>query len=73
MNPALAGKDMGWSPGGKEERRYLHLTQEEVMAERLRLTNAQPESFRHHFFLGEVEVPALYLPPRVPTQVRVRV
>lgn len=40
MNPALAGKDMGWSPGGKEERRYLHLAEEEVMAERLRLADA---------------------------------
>ena len=37
MNPALAGKDMGWAPGGKEERRYLHLTEEEVMNERQRL------------------------------------
>lgn len=41
MNPALAGKDMGWTPGGKEDRRYLHLTEEEVMAERLRLASDQ--------------------------------
>lgn len=37
MNEAIAGKDMGWSPGSGEARRYLHLREEEVMEERLRL------------------------------------
>ena len=37
MNPALAGRDMGWAPGGKEERRYLHLQEDDLIQERLRI------------------------------------
>lgn len=37
MNTALAARDMGWSPGSKQEKRYLHIADEDVLNERLRL------------------------------------
>lgn len=44
MNPAVADRDMGWSPGTKQQGRYLHLHDDDVLAERLRLADETPDA-----------------------------
>ena len=42
MHPDLAGADMGWIPGSNQRKRYTHLTDHDVLHERLRLAG-------HHY------------------------
>jgi len=43
MHPTLAGADMGWIPGSQQQRRYTHLTDHDVLRERLRLAGQRFE------------------------------
>jgi hypothetical protein len=42
MKTALAGADMGWTPGSRQAHRYTHILDSDILAERLRLAG-------HHF------------------------